>query len=254
MRSSKFDAAALAPLVASSHSLSDVIRKLGLTPNGGNHRMISARIRRAGLDTSHFDWGRLRKTVHAATPERLATLVAQSASFAQVLTALELPTEGRAHHELKKRVRSLGIDISHFRGHGWSRGETTSSHASLARGVAKRTLTDAEVFVENGPMLGGGRLTKRLLAKGWTYCCAHCGISEWRGKRLVLHLDHVNGINNDNRLVNIRLLCPNCHSQTDTYCNRRRPAASRASEPRAAYSCYTSARTRAWRNWYPRYV
>jgi len=58
-------------------------------------------------------------------------------------------------------------------------------------------------------------------------CCAICGITDWLGQSLSLHLDHINGINNDNRLENLRLLCPNCHSQTDTYCR----GASRASEP-----------------------
>jgi len=83
-------------------------------------------------------------------------------------------------------------------------------------------VADETVFVENGPALKGPSLVKRLLSMGWRYECAWCEISEWRGKRLVLHLDHINGINNDHRLSNLRLLCPNCHSQTDTYCNRRR--------------------------------
>lgn len=48
--------------------------------------------------------------------------------------------------------------------------------------------------------------------------CAECHIGEWwNGKKLVLHLDHKNGIKNDNNHHNLRLLCPNCHSQTDTY-------------------------------------
>ena len=49
------------------------------------------------------------------------------------------------------------------------------------------------------------------------YTCAICGITEWQGKNLSLELDHINGINNDNRLENLRFLCPNCHSQTVTY-------------------------------------
>jgi hypothetical protein len=90
-------------------------------------------------------------------------------------------------------------------------------------------IPDEKVFAANGPPLHGPSLVKRLLAKGWDYCCAICGINEWCGQRLVLHLDHINGINNDNRLENLRLLCPNCHSQTPTYCNRAR-------ERRACYT------------------
>ena len=51
------------------------------------------------------------------------------------------------------------------------------------------------------------------------YKCASCGITDsWNNHPLTLQLDHINGINNDNRLNNLRFLCPNCHSQTDTFC------------------------------------
>jgi hypothetical protein len=118
MKRSKYDAATLAPIVASSHSLSDAIRKLGLMPNGGNHRMIASLVRLYGIDTSHFSWGQLRATIEAVPVESLSTLVAASLSFAQILTKLGMPTEGRAHRELKKRVTHLGFDTSHFRGPG----------------------------------------------------------------------------------------------------------------------------------------
>lgn len=52
--------------------------------------------------------------------------------------------------------------------------------------------------------------------------CSECGIEDWFGKPLVLELDHINGINTDNRLENLRLLCPNCHSQTHTFRGRNK--------------------------------
>lgn len=54
------------------------------------------------------------------------------------------------------------------------------------------------------------------------YKCSKCGIEKWNNKEIILELDHINGINNDNRLENLRLLCPNCHSQTDTFRGRNK--------------------------------
>ncbi|HUQ05326.1 MAG TPA: HNH endonuclease signature motif containing protein [Kofleriaceae bacterium] len=248
MAGTKYTAALLGPIVASSFSFSDVVRKLGLTPNGGNHRLITARIRQAGLDTSHFKNGRLQAAIQSVSVDRLEQLVRESTSVRQVLEKLQLPTLGRAHHDMGARIRKLGFLTSHFTGRGWARGHTQATHPSVAKVTAAIRFSDDIVFVENGPTVSGPSLAKRLVAMGWPYRCALCGISEWCGKSLVLHVDHINGVHNDQRLENLRLLCPNCHSQTDTYCNRRRPLSSRASEPYARYVCYTSAATRACRN------
>jgi 5-methylcytosine-specific restriction endonuclease McrA len=135
--------------------------------------------------------------------------------------ALGAPSEGRPHRNLTERIRALDLDTSHFRGHGWCRGETNATHPSVARGAKKRSLPDDEVSVANSRLTSSAGLRNRLLALGWEYRCAWCGIVEWRGLTLVLHVDHINGIHNDNRLKNLRFLCPNCHSQTPTYGNRR---------------------------------
>jgi len=61
------------------------------------------------------------------------------------------------------------------------------------------------------------RMVRQYLIERDIYECSECGIKEWNGKSISLQLDHINGNNKDNRLENVRWLCPNCHSQTDTW-------------------------------------
>jgi Zn finger protein HypA/HybF involved in hydrogenase expression len=68
-------------------------------------------------------------------------------------------------------------------------------------------------------------LKQRLVRLGLLEdACHECGITEWRGKPLSLCLHHINGVNDDNRLENLAVLCPNCHSQTDNFAGRNRRA------------------------------
>lgn len=156
----------------SSRTLGEVIRRLGLPVSGGNYRQIAARLRQAGVDTSHFGSMSIRARCAAIPHEVLAALVAECTSVAQILTKLGFPTEGRPHQAISQRIRALGIDTLHLRGRGWSRGETKKSHPSVAKSSRNHTWTDDQVFVENSPPVGGQRITPRLLAMGWSYCCA----------------------------------------------------------------------------------
>lgn len=64
-------------------------------------------------------------------------------------------------------------------------------------------------------------IKRRLLAAGMLEArCQECGLVDWLGEPLVIQLDHINGVSTDYRFQNLRMLCPNCHSQTETYGRR----------------------------------
>ena len=78
-----------------------------------------------------------------------------------------------------------------------------------------------EVYLVNPSNMDGTHLKRRLLKEGLLEDkCLICGLTEWCGMEISLHLDHINGNKYDNTLKNLRILCPNCHSQTSTYCGR----------------------------------
>jgi 5-methylcytosine-specific restriction endonuclease McrA len=79
-----------------------------------------------------------------------------------------------------------------------------------------------EIFVEDSKY-ARHNLKRRIIEENLIpYFCSECGIVDsWNNKKLVIQLDHINGVNNDNRLENLRFLCPNCHTQTDTFSCKR---------------------------------
>lgn len=93
-----------------------------------------------------------------------------------------------------------------------------------SNGLAKNEIfTLDEILVKDSKYTNMSSLKKRVLKSNLIeYKCAICGISEWMNKELILQLDHINGDNRDNRISNLRLLCPNCHSQTETYCRKNK--------------------------------
>lgn len=93
---------------------------------------------------------------------------------------------------------------------------------TFVRNRYSERLETKDILEGKHPKYTTAKVKKRLIEEGYLECkCSWCGITDtWNGKPIVLHLDHINGVNNDHRLENLRLLCPNCHSQTDTYAGK----------------------------------
>jgi hypothetical protein len=137
--------------------------------------------------------------------------IEESTSFAEVLRKLDIDPRGRNYNVVKDAIDELSIDISHFLG---------KAHF---KNTKQKTIPWSEILVKNSHSILGTDRKRRLIKEGLLQnrCYGdNCGINSWLGKSLSLQLDHINGDNTDNRIENIRLLCPNCHSQTETFCGK----------------------------------
>lgn len=144
--------------------------------------------------------------------DELIVIVKNNSSLAGCLRDMTLAAKGANYSTLKRRIVKLGIDISHFTGQGHK------------KGYNRRKLSNEELFIENSTSITAVVRNRILKDNLLPYECSEpkCKLKEWLNKDISLHLDHVNGIDNDHRLENLRFLCPNCHSQTDTYCGKNK--------------------------------
>jgi Zn finger protein HypA/HybF involved in hydrogenase expression len=149
------------------------------------------------------------------TKEKLEIAIKKSLSIAGVCRELEMKACGGNYKTLYSKIREWNIDTSHFTGAAWNQGSKFKPFGK------KYNLCD--VLIKNSPYKTTNSLKKRLFdEKIKTKECEECGINEWNGKSITLELDHINGDNTDNRIENLKILCPNCHSQTHTFRNKKR--------------------------------
>jgi hypothetical protein len=115
------------------------------------------------------------------------------------------------YRAVMRLIKTRGLDTSHFK--LGSTGLAPACKVPLAK-----------ILVKNSPYMSTHRIKLRCIEAGLLRNeCYACGLGpKWSGKTLALQLDHINGVNDDHRIKNLRVLCPNCHSQTDTWCARNK--------------------------------
>ncbi|WP_031103000.1 HNH endonuclease signature motif containing protein [Streptomyces sp. NRRL S-146] len=196
-----------------AQSLSEALLSLGVDPRSSTRRYVSQRMRKLGVDMSHFEREGVRWT--RAVLERA---VAASTNMCEVLRHLGLEVVGGHHTHISRRIKAYGIDTSHFR-------------VPTRRGKPWRPRTPEAFLVEQpadrARRIPGDRLKWAMRSSVVAERCALCRTEAvWRGRPLPLEVDHIDGNWRNNRIENLRLLCPNCHSTTDSYRGRGKRSAS----------------------------
>lgn len=138
--------------------------------------------------------------------EELEKIASKSLSVADMCRALNIRPNGSNYKTIKSRINEHKINVSHFTGSGWNCGKRFKPFG--------KTIPLSEILVENSTYMNNTNLKKRLINEGLKINkCEKCGIDKWQNDTISIQLHHIDENNMNNKIENLILLCPNCHSQ-----------------------------------------
>lgn len=143
----------------------------------------------------------------AYTVEKLKEAIEISSSLSEVIRYLGLCHSSTTYKTIKNRIQSLNINLDH-----WPKHKREFKASKDIDDIISNKVSYTHTHNLKNKLLKQGLLINK---------CSVCGIDSWMNKSISLQLDHINGIKLDNSLENLRLLCPNCHSQTTNYSGKK---------------------------------
>ena len=194
-------------LVKKCKTYSDILKELDILPITNNFNTLKKKLNEYNIDYYHLKKEKLINPNYEK--EKLESVIKKSLSFCDVFRELNLSTSTYSYNIIKRYIKLYNIDISHFDPYNKYRNKR----------ISEKSIPLEKILVINSTY-STKDLKKRLYKTGIKKIeCELCGQDEnWKGKRMSLILDHKNGINDDNRLENLQIVCPNCNATLPTHC------------------------------------
>ncbi len=195
----------LCNIIHESHSWREVAEKCRLKTIT---RSLQRRVDKLGVDASHFDvfFDGKHTKFNKFSKEQIESIVRDNTEWKDIMKALNY-TSCNHVKQVQKKLQKLGIDYSHV---------DPTYELPLPHKIPW-----SMILVKDSPYNSMTCLKKRLKNElGWEHKCSECKNTVWNDQPIPIEIDHINGDHFDNRLENLRFLCPNCHAQTDTYAGK----------------------------------
>lgn len=199
----------LTTLLSHHGTVSAVVYHLANGRNESLRRIIKQRIHDEGIV-----WNRLPKSRYKYNESQLREAFMTAGCWSDIYRSLGVTVCDHNKKGIINLADHYNIDVPTF----------TKEELSVTYRRGKKGWSPVDIFCENSkyarPNLRAAVLKYNIIP---LYCCSKCELgSEWDNEPLSLELDHINGMHNDNRIENLRWLCPNCHSQTKTFKGKNR--------------------------------
>ena len=140
--------------------------------------------------------------------EDVENAVSKSLSLAQAMINIGMNSKGR-YCAMKRLIRKFNVDTSHFRGQSHNKGKIFGFKNPI------------ETYFSGKKKISSNGLKQRLILENIKkHQCEKCSLTTWNGLKIPITLHHLDGNTENNQLKNLQILCPNCHSQTDSFCGK----------------------------------
>jgi hypothetical protein len=202
----RYEKSNLVSLIKNHKTFKEILCELDLLPITSNYIMLKKHLDIHNIDYSHIKI----KTNIVFDEKNLKKVIIESNSLNEALLKLGLNGSTYYYRRINELIKKYNIDISHLR------------KGDMFGGKIRNKIPTIDILVINSKYCSTSTLKERLYREGLkNRKCELCGQNEmWMGNHISMILDHINGINNDNRLENLRIVCPNCNAGLSTHCGK----------------------------------